>query len=136
MRTIANVSILTAFLAGCATITPLDPPVRPAEISSILYSDLSKQEMLARLAPYVKVGDKLKHFEKKTGLDAGLCLVGGPGVTMCSSSVSGLDLTMDRFGVIRVIRRKERQVDGRKFEAMSVSAGVMEMDGYYRAYEN
>lgn len=103
------------------------------EISRIIYSGLSKPEMLTRLSAFVSVGDRLKDIPAKTGLDLGLCLRGGPGVIDCNLA-NGLQLVADPDGLVQVIRRGSRIVDGKTFDEMSISTNILRWKGYARGY--
>ncbi|RYD98791.1 MAG: hypothetical protein EOP50_04680 [Sphingobacteriales bacterium] len=128
--------ITTLLLPGCAVSHQLDLAVAPKKISEILYSDLSRQEMLDRLDPYVRVGQKLKDFTEATGLEPGLCLVGGPSVTDCQSFDTGLQLIADPDGFIRIIRRIDRKINGRQFPQISISSGTLTWKGYVHSYND
>ena len=121
--------------AAAGSSPQVDPVDATSTIKSIIYSDLSKDEILKRLAPYVRVGDKLSQFSSKTGLDLGFCLEGGPGVQDCHLA-SGLGLVADPHGVIQVIRRSEQTIAGRVFKQMSISKGLLEWKGYARGYQD
>lgn len=137
LKTIHNsIFVVTLLLNGCSTPQRYDSIDASRDIQAIIYSDLSKQEMLARLEPYVKIGDKLTQFSKKTGIDPGVCLIGGPGVMDCRPLKGGLNLVADPDGRVQLIRRTEQTVGGREFKEMSISSGLLEWKGYVRGYPN
>jgi hypothetical protein len=103
------------------------------QISRIIYSDLSKADMLDRLAPFVRIGDKLVDVPARTGTELGLCLESGPGVVDCRS-LDGLQLVADPEGRVQIIRRAARTIEGKAFPEMSISTGVMRWKGYARGY--
>jgi hypothetical protein len=127
------------FLIAVATSLPLAAwsQTRPSgaseEISRIIYSDLSKSEMLVRLAAFVSVGDKLENFPTKTGIELRFCLVGGPGVVDCHLP-NGLQLVADPDGLVQVIRRDAKAVEGITFNEMSISTHILHWKGYVRGY--
>lgn len=92
--------------------------------------------MLAALAPYLEVGDSLKEFEKKTGLDPGFCFGSGPGVMQCIGVTDGLILVVDPKERIHLIRRAKRVVNGVEYQEMSVTDNCLEYKGYTRCYAN
>jgi len=133
---------LAQFLVALITWVAMCPPAawgqaQPLgasdQISSIIYSDLSKSEMLEQLSPFVKVGDKLDDFHAKTGLDFFLCMGGGPGVEDCKFN-NGLQLVADPDGIVQLIRRSARVIEDRKFDEMSISTNVLRWKGYARGY--
>jgi len=89
--------------------------------------------MLARLSAFVSVGDKLEDFPAKTGIDLGFCLGGGPGVVDCHLA-NGLQLVADPDGLVRVIRRDSKVVEGKAFNEMSISTHILQWNGYARGY--
>jgi hypothetical protein len=106
----------------------------PSEnISKIIYSNLSKPEMLKQLSVFVNIGDKLKEFPSKTGLEFDFCFGGGPGVVDCHLS-SGLQLVADPDGLIQIIRREAKVVGGVRFNEISISANILRWNGYVRGY--
>ena len=131
--------ITPVLLLVAASLNPLAawPQTKPSdvsdEISRIIYSDLSKQDMLALLSEFVSVGDRLEDFPAKTGLELGFCLGGGPGVVDCHLA-NGLQLVADPDGLVQIIRRDSRTVDGKAFSEISISTHVLHWNGYARGY--
>lgn len=125
-------------LASSKSLPPAAPPQTAAlnaseEISRIIYSDLTKSEMLSRLAVFVRIGDKLEDVYAKTGLSQGFCFGGGPGVNDCSLA-GGLELVVDPDGVVQIIRRRDRVVGDTSFKQMSISTNILRWNGYMRWY--
>lgn len=89
--------------------------------------------MLERLSAFVNIGDKLKEFPSKTGLELDFCLGEGPGVVDCHLS-SGLQLVADPDGLIQVIRREARVFGGVRFNEISISTNILRWNGYARGY--
>jgi len=116
-----------------AALTQSKPLDAADEISRIIYSDLSKSEMLEQLSPFVRVGDKLEEFTPKTGLDLGFCMEGGPGVVDCHLA-NGLQLVADPDGMVQLIRRNARLVGDTTFNEMSISTHILHWKGYARGY--
>ena len=127
--------LLTSALASspAAAWSQATPLEASEAISHIIYSDLDKTEMLDRLGAFVRIGDKLDEFPARTGIDLGFCLGGGPGVQDCHLS-NGLQLVADPDGVVQVIRRDARTVDGKAFAEMSISTHILRWKGYARGY--
>jgi hypothetical protein len=117
-------------LAAWSQARPLDASEK---ISRIIYSDLSKPEMLDQLAAFVRIGDKLEEFPARTGVELGFCFGGGPGVEDCHLS-NGLQLVADPDGVVQIIRRDARTVDGKAFPEMSISTHILRWKDYARGY--
>lgn len=121
-----------------------DPPLvrsslPPAEIARqidvILYSDLPKEEMLARLAPWVAIGEPRRWFERRTGLRTGADGCIGPYPTDYRvEGGCGLSLVLDYYFYVRIIRRAGRTVAGVEYPTMSISAPFMVDGGYGRYY--
>jgi len=86
------------------------------EIRAILYSPRTKSEMLSSLEKYVEPGDKLKRFERKSGLE-GVCVI--TSTRMCMYSEAGLDLVLDEKDKVRLIRRQPARVDGIDYPELS-----------------
>jgi hypothetical protein len=73
-----------------------DPKKVAKEIDGILYSDLDKDKMLAKLKPYVAVMDSEADFKKKTGLGLGFGFGSGPPPVMHYNLLDcGLQLVID-----------------------------------------
>ncbi|WP_299343249.1 hypothetical protein [uncultured Pseudoxanthomonas sp.] len=125
--------VAAATLSSVAAWSQTTPSDVSDEISRIIYSDLPKPVMLARLSTFVSVGDRLEDFPAKTGLDLGFCLGGGPGVVDCHLA-NGLQLVADPYGLVQVIRRDSRTVEGKAFREMSISTHVLHWNGYARGY--
>ncbi|NZA27706.1 hypothetical protein H0E84_15095 [Luteimonas sp. SJ-92] len=135
--TVSKVLLLTA--AVFASIAPFDShgqsrdTASSDDIASIIYSALPEEQMLQALSDYIAIGDELGKFKERTGLDLGLCLVGGPGVISCSHE-SGLQIIADPDGIVRILRRSEKTIEGKKFNEQSISTNILEWKGYVRGY--
>ena len=103
------------------------------QVSAIIYSDIGKDEMLAKLSAFVRIGEKLEDVPAKTGLEFLFCLTTGPGVTDCHLPC-GLQLVADPDGAIQVIRRDSRDVDGKTYTEMSISTNILQWHDYARGY--
>jgi hypothetical protein len=106
------------------------------EIDSIIYSDLPKDQMLEKLKLFVSVMDAKDDFTKKTGLELGLAIGSGPGVTEYSVNECGLSLVIDPDQKIRIIRRNRNSVNGKDYAQMSISEPGFTWNGYSRWYPN
>jgi len=111
-----------------------DPQPATSEIHAILYSSRTKEEMLAALAKYVKPGDKLKHFERKSGM-SDIC-VGTGTTTICMYRHAGLELVLDEKNKVRLIRRQKAQVDGKDYPEMSITAPGFSDEDHATWFEN
>ncbi len=129
----ADRSLSSSKSAPPAALPQTAPSNASEEISKIIYSDLTKSEMLNRLAVFVRIGDKLDDVYAKTGLGHGFCFGGGPGVNDCSLS-GGLELVVDPDGVIQIIRRRDRMIGDTSFKQMSISTNILRWNGYVRWY--
>lgn len=93
--------------------------------------------MLRELRPYVKVGMTIEQFEKKTGLSRGVGIGSGPPGTMDYLNLKcGLILGVGPSRKIRIIRRSEKTINGKKFDRRSISAPGYSDSGYGRWYPN
>ena len=111
-----------------------DPIEIARRIDDVLYSDLTKDEMLEKLKPLVAVMDSQDDFKKKTGLEFSSVSGSGPGVAHCTLSGCGLELVVDPDENIRIIRRAKKQVGGKRYRQMSVSEKGFVWNGYSRFY--
>lgn len=84
-------------------------------IDAVIYANLSNDEMLRRLAPYVAGFGTREGFEKAHG--ASPCSGMGPGAAACTVPGSGLELIYDPNGVLRLMRRQARTLGGRSYAA-------------------
>jgi len=136
MRTPVRIAlslVAAAALVAFSARGQSEPRDAAAEISGIIYSELSKAEMLERLSPFVRVGDKLDDFHSETSLSFLFCLESGPGVVDCQFD-NGLQLVADPDGLIQLIRRKSMVVGDKTFIEMSISTHVLHWKGYARGY--
>jgi hypothetical protein len=140
MRT-ARVSRTVLMVIGLLVALPQialaqsDPKATAQAIDAIIYSDLTKEQMLERLKPLVAVMDSRADFESKTGLQ--LWGFGtGPGVMHYFVENCGLNLIVDPDQKIRIIRRTTKTVGGKQFSEMSISERGFSWKGYARWYPN
>ncbi len=139
VRPMSTLTRILVWLLAASALLPARACEQPEQIdiagriSAIIYSDLSKSEMLDQLSPYVKVGDDLESFHSKTKLKYFLCLGGGPGIADCKFE-NGLQLVADPDGKIQLIRRRERVIAGKAFKEMSISTHVLRWGEYARGY--
>lgn len=139
--------VLAANLVGCAvgsrapTVLSPAPVVQVADgaravsgIDAIIYSDLSKAQMLEKLGAYVSLMDTREDLKRKVGVAPDECLGSGPGVMDCGVGGSGLRLVFDPDGRLRVIRRNARSIQGTKYPEISISESQLEWRGYRRWY--
>lgn len=106
------------------------------DIDAILYSDLSCDEMLKRLAPYAAVGEHARLFVKRTGIHPAMAFCIGPYPTDYFVPGCGLEFVMDDLFQIHIIRRSQKTIEGVEYSHKSISAPTMICDGYARHYEN
>lgn len=107
-----------------------------SEIDSLLYSNLSKEEILDKLKPYVAVMDSIIEFEKKSGLKLKDGFGSGPGVMHYMLSECGLQLVVDPDQIIRIIRRSHKVINGTDYAEISISEPGFLWNGYARRYPN
>lgn len=105
-------------------------------IDSLLYSNLSKEEILDKLKPYVAVMDSIIEFEKKSGLKLEDGFGSGPGVMHYMLSECGLQLVVDPDQIIRIIRRSHKVINGTDYAEISISEPGFLWNGYARRYPN
>jgi hypothetical protein len=105
-------------------------------IDAILYSELSNEQMLEKLAPFVAVMDSVDDFKRKTGLAFADGIGSGPGVMDFAVQGCGLHLVIDPDNNIRIIRRDSRTAGGRVYSQMSISDQGFTWGGYSRWYPN
>ena len=112
-----------------------DPKKVAKEIDGILYSDLDKDKMLAKLKPYVAVMDSEADFKKKTGLGLGFGFgSGSPPVMHYNLLDCGLQLVIDPYQRIQIIRRSKKKIGEKEYPEMSISANSFTWKGYSRSY--
>ena len=121
---------------GAMSTSTSDIPSSAVTINSIIYSGLSKAEMLDRLKPIVALMDSIDDFTQKTGLHYMFGFGSGAGVMDYSIEHCGLTLIVDADQRIRIIRRRERVVNGENYPEMSISEPGFEWKGYLRRYPN
>lgn len=103
-------------------------------IDAILYADSSREEILAKLKPYIAPMQSMEEIRKE--LELGLCFGSGPGVMQCQVANSGLTLVFDPDKKLRLIRRSARVVNGVTYPEMSITDRGFEWHGYQRWYES
>jgi len=129
-------------LASSQPATQPAPSTRPArdpaaiarEIDAIIYSELTKDQMLQRLKPFVALMDSKDDFRKKTGLEFEGGFGSGPGVMDYSVMNCGLRLVVDPDQKIRIIRRDGKLVNGKIYPRMSISEPGFKWNNYARWY--
>jgi hypothetical protein len=143
--------VVACALAGCASgdagrpaargpsdsrmeTAPPDAEASARAIDAIIYSELSREEMLGKLKPFVALMDSTDDFRRKTGIELRGGYGTGPGVLTYRVPGSGLSLVFDPDRNIRVIRRAARTVGGREYPQMSISEQGFEWKGYRRRY--
>jgi hypothetical protein len=111
------------------------PAARTAKaIDAILYTNATREQLLAELKPYVSPMESKAEVEGKLALQ--YCVGSGPGVHQCQVSDSGLSLVFDPDQKLRVIRRSARVVAGIEYPEMSLTDRGFEWNGYRRWYQN
>jgi hypothetical protein len=103
-------------------------------IDAILYTDSSRENLLAELKPYASPMQSMEDVQKR--LDFLFCLGSGPGVLDCQVGNSGLSLVFDPDKKLRLMRRSARVVGGVAFPEMSITDRGFEWHGYARWYQN
>lgn len=140
-----ELSVLALLIGGCANTSNLGTTSGQAEsntssmdsakaIDLILYSNSSREALLAKLQPYVTPMESMDDVKKK--LELGFCFGSGPGVQSCDVFRSGLSLVFDPDKKLRLIRRNARVVDGVSYPEMSITDRGFEWHGYQRWYAN
>ena len=117
---------------GCLAqpVAAAQPASGPAsKIETIIYSSLSDKAMLARLQPYIRVGEKYSDFTNSTKLSPSFCFGTGPGAQICMFPF-GLTIAVDPDGVIRILQRKARTIDGRAYSKMCIGPCSLSWHGY------
>jgi hypothetical protein len=105
-------------------------------IDAILYSDMTKDQMLIKLKPYVSLLETKIGFEKKTGLQLFEGIGTGPGIVHdYGVSHCGLRLII-AHDEIRIIQRSARTRGNKTYPFMSLSAPIVRVKGYVRIYDN
>jgi hypothetical protein len=104
------------------------------EIDAILYANDSREQMLAKLQPYVMPMQSMEDVQKR--LEFGFCFGSGPGVMQCQIANTGLTLVFDPDKKLRLIRRSAKVVNGMTYPEMSITDRGFEWHGYQRWYEN
>lgn len=111
----------------------------PAEVASqidlIIYSTLPEAEMLERLASFIRLGDTVEIFKKRTGLHRLYYMGHGPGVMDYTSAECGLAFTADPDGVVVIIGRQEHIAGEMTYQQQSLSAPFFSRDGYSCVYD-
>ena len=118
------------------TRLPKTPDEIARDIDAILYSDLTNEQMLQALSPYVQLGEHVRLFVKRTGLQVINDFVCGPYPTDYCVSGCGLEFVMDDLLRIHIIRRAQKNVGSRNYPQKSISNPIMRTHGYARWYES
>lgn len=126
---VLNSSVALAQVGSNASVEPAT-----TAIDAILYTNSSREEILAKLKPYVAPMQSMDEIRKR--LELGFCFGSGPGVMQCQVTNSGLTLVFDPDKKLRVIRRSARVVNGVAYPEVSITDRGFEWHGYQRWYEN
>lgn len=104
------------------------------QITAILLSDRAPEEMLEQLSPFVNVGDDIQQVLARMGNGLSVCLFHGPGARSCRFG-NGLLLVADPDGVVRLVARQQKTVDGRTYPTLWMTSNRLELDGYVIEFE-
>jgi hypothetical protein len=110
-------------IAATAPATQPDPDATARAIDAIIYSDLSKEEMLKRLKPFAAVMESADEFKAKTGLKFSWDST-ATGSKGWPQHVEGCGLILwidDAESRIRMIFRQARIIRGVEFPATWLS---------------
>ncbi len=135
----SNTPELTTQPATDATATTAEQPTASPsnvarEIDSIIYSDLSKDQMLEKLKQFVSVMDSYTDFRKKTGLENTFGSGSSYGVMERHFRGCGLIVVTDPDEKIRVLIRNPLSVNGKDYPGLTITDRYFEWKNHKSWY--
>lgn len=126
MKSAIFILLLSLSTGGCATKNEkLEKPKTEefVDIRSILYSELTVEEMYERISAYLELGDSILEINKKWGLGHWVGAISGDeSVASYIFLDLGLVLAVDRATQeIFAIERSERMLDGKEYPRILVA---------------
>jgi hypothetical protein len=127
-------AVATALLTASSALAEEARTDPGAQITAILLSDLTPEQMLEQLSPFVNVGDDIQRVLPRMGNGLSVCLFHGPGARSCRFG-NGLLLVADPDGVVRLVAREQKTVDGRTYPTLWMTSNRLELDSYVIEFE-
>jgi hypothetical protein len=152
-------AIMILILVSCARSTPktkinaqetankhrlINKPSKLAmDIDKVLYSNLSRDQIISKLSIYIEIGDYYQNTRLPSELDEQLVYLtsgpmtsSGPLIRSIDFLNCGIQLVINNDGKVLCIRRKSKNINGIEYREVSISSSIISYQGYTRVYND